>query len=171
MIELAQEIRTARLILEPLATGHVGEMVEVLGHHDLYNFIGGSPPSLDELTVRYARQLSESPAPNEQWLNWIMRLRREAVVVGFVQATVTDEEADVAWVVGVPWQGGGLAKEAAAGMIGWLASQGVTRFGAHIHTQHLASQSVAQSLHFKNSGEVDGDGEEIWEYRLLLENI
>ena len=65
---------TARLVLEPLRVDHAAEMVAVLASPALYAVTGGEPPSLAELTVRYARQtagpsgLSE-PAPDEPALD------------------------------------------------------------------------------------------------------
>ena len=82
--------------------------------------------------------------------------------VGFVQATVTGESSDVAWVIGVEWQGQGFAAEAASAMCEWLATQGVERFTAHIHPGHAASQRVAAFLGMHPTAEVDGDGEVVW---------
>jgi RimJ/RimL family protein N-acetyltransferase len=91
-----------------------------------------------------------------------MRLVDHDVAVGFVQATVTGDKADVAWVVGTEWQGAGYAKEAVAAMTGWLVENGVTRICAHIHPNHLASQGVAISAGLARTGQIDNDGEEIW---------
>lgn len=48
-----------------------------------------------------------------RWHNGIVRLRAERAAVGFVQATITGDTADVAWLIGVPWQRRGIAIEAA----------------------------------------------------------
>ena len=42
-----------------------------------------------------------------------LRQRAEDCLTGTVQATVSDGTAEIAWVVGTPWQGRGIAKEAA----------------------------------------------------------
>lgn len=52
----------------------------------------------------------------------------------------------MAWVLGMPWQGRGLAKEAALALVAWLAGQDVTVVEAHIHPEHLASQGVAEAV-------------------------
>ena len=44
--------RAARLTLEPLRVDHAPAMVEVLADPALYEFTGGRPPTLDELTAR-----------------------------------------------------------------------------------------------------------------------
>jgi RimJ/RimL family protein N-acetyltransferase len=55
---------------------------------------------------------------------------------GTVQATIStgDEPvAEVAWVVGISWQGQGIATEAARALISWLGHQSVHAVIAHIH--------------------------------------
>ena len=72
---------------------------------------GGEPPTVAALQARYVAQVTGgSPDGSETWHNWIVRLRAGDVAVGYVQATVTDggRVADVAWVIGTPWQGRGL---------------------------------------------------------------
>ena len=104
-------IVTARLELVPLAVSDAEEMVAVLGDERLYAFTGGGPPTLAELRGRYARLVvGRSPDGSQQWRNWIVRLR-EGWAVGTVQAaiTATGRAAEVAWVIGVAWQGQGLA--------------------------------------------------------------
>ena len=96
------------------------------------------------------------------WHNWILRLVESGTAVGFVQATVVDDAADVAWVVGLDWQGQGYATEAAKAMCEWLASNGVKRFTAHIHPEHLVSGSVATAIGLAATDEVDDDGEVVW---------
>jgi RimJ/RimL family protein N-acetyltransferase len=111
-----EPIGTERLRLVPLTPGDADEMVEVLGDPRLHEFIGGHPATLAELRDRYAG-LAAGPPPDrgEQWGNWIVRRRADQRAVGTVQATVTagGAAAEVAWVVGVPWQGQGIASEAA----------------------------------------------------------
>jgi len=135
-------------------------MVSVLSDSDLYVFTGGEPPTLAELEERYRFQAAGSPRDGEIWHNWIIRL--DGVAIGFVQATVIEESADLAWVVGTDWQGSGYATEAAQAMRDWLAASGVSAFTAHINPDHLASQAVAVRLGLEPTGEVDEEGEGVW---------
>ena len=136
-----------RLRLEPLTVQHADEMLDVLSDAALYQFTGGSPPTLDELRSRYARQSAGSGNAVEEWRTWVVRLGADGPAVGFVQATVRpgDGVAELAWVVGTPWQGRGVARDAAALVLDHVTTGG-TRVSAHIHPEHVASQRVAAAL-------------------------
>src|SRR5437667_6717479 len=119
------QISSARLRLVPLTVADVAEMVEVLSGAALYACTGGAPPGLDELRARYARQAAgRSPDGREEWRNWILRREPGGEAVGYVQATITGEgrRAEIAWVVGLAWQGQGYASEALRGLGGWTGA-------------------------------------------------
>jgi RimJ/RimL family protein N-acetyltransferase len=160
------ELRTNRLALSPLQVADAAEMVGVLGDPELYTFTGDSPPNLEELESRYRAQVIGSPRQDEVWHNWILRLEGSGIAIGFVQATLSRDSAELAWVVGTNWQRQGFATEAATAMCNWLATQGTGHFTAHIHPQHAASQSVASAVGLRASAEVDRDGEVVWEAAL-----
>ena len=147
MPELPAVIRTDRLDLVPLSVEHAPEMAEVLADPALHTFTGGEPLCADALRARYARMLRGAPDPGTQWLNWVVRLRDEQCLTGTVQATVTGEVAELAWVVGTAWQRRGIATEAAKALGEWLAGQPRTReLRAHIHPGHHGSQAVARAV-------------------------
>jgi RimJ/RimL family protein N-acetyltransferase len=143
---VAQAISTGRLDLLPLHVEHAEEMAVVLSNPALHTFIGGTPDTPQALRSRYRRMTAGSPDPAVSWLNWVIRLRDEACLTGTVQATVGPSGhgllAEVAWVVGTPWQGRGIATEAAQGLVAWL-SRSVHTVIAHIHPDHGASAAVA----------------------------
>jgi RimJ/RimL family protein N-acetyltransferase len=153
-----------RLRLEPLRVEHAAEMVGVLCDAALFTFTGGSPPSRATLEQRYARQVGGSPDPHEEWHNWVVRSGDGGPAVGYVQATVwpLERAAELAWVVGTPWQGRGYARDAAALVVEHLVATGVTRVVAHVHPEHVASQRVAASLGLRPTGRLV-DGEQEWE--------
>ena len=150
---------TARLSMLPLQIEYAGEMTNVLSDPDLYTFTGGEPPSVDMLEARYRRQLAGPARPEEQWLNWV--IQHDDELVGYVQATVTDSTAEIAWVIGTDWQGHGYAKEAAQGLVTWLGAQGIERIIAHVHPDHAASAAVTAAAGLTRTDEVD-DGEYLW---------
>ncbi|MFI2714605.1 GNAT family N-acetyltransferase [Micromonospora sp. NPDC018662] len=186
-----EPIATARLLLLPLSVAHAEEMAAVLADPALHTFIGGEPATPAALRARYERLVAGSPDPTESWCNWVIQLRADGGLAGFVQATVTGSDrpprhaatagaravghrhldeaepvpvgtvAEIAWVVGTPWQGRGIATEAARGMTGWLGRRGVRTLVAHIHPDHRASAAVASAC---GLAPTDGwhDGEIRW---------
>ncbi|MEV6161305.1 GNAT family N-acetyltransferase [Streptomyces sp. NPDC052052] len=146
MTAAPESFATARLDALPLRVAYADEMAAVLGDPALHTYTGGAPETADELRARYERQTAGSPDPGVGWWNWVLRVRDEGRLVGYVQATVhaRDAEAEIAWVVGAPWQGRGYAKEAAAGLVAHLSGLPVVEtVVAHIHPDHAASAAVA----------------------------
>lgn len=133
-------LRTTRLLLEPLRVSHAAELAFVLGEDET------------ELRVRYARQVA-----GPGWHNWVLRVRESGAVVGYVQATETGDEAELAWVVGADHRGAGLATEAARAVAAWLDRPAY----AHVDPANLASQRVARRLGM-TPGEARADGEVRW---------
>jgi RimJ/RimL family protein N-acetyltransferase len=158
-----QVINTDRLDLLPLRVDHAAEMTAVLADPALHTFTGGAPDTPEALEARYRRLVAGSPDPSVRWLNWVIRLRDPGCLAGTVQATVTPAagEAEVAWVVGTPWQGRGIAGEAARGLVSWLSTQSVRMVVAHIHPGHHASAAVATSAGLASTDEWH-DGEVRW---------
>jgi len=164
-------LTSARLLLAPLTTDvHVAvEMVAVLSDPSLYLQTGGEPPDLAELRSRYARQSrGVSPDGREVWFNWIVRTRSTGDAVGYVQVSLVQETgvADLAWVIGTPFQRRGYATEAARLVVEWLSTRpDVRRVTAHIGRANIASQDVARRLDLKETTRTEG-GEVVWEARL-----
>ncbi|MEU9166438.1 GNAT family N-acetyltransferase [Streptomyces sp. NPDC048420] len=162
---VARTIATGRLELLPLRVEYADEMAVALSDPALHTFVGGTPDSPQALRSRYERLTAGSPDPAVSWLNWVIRLRAEACLAGYVQATVgyPDEGpfAEIAWVVGTPWQGRGIAAEAARGLVDWLGRQRVRRVVAHIHPDHTASAAVATAAGLAPTAEWH-DGEIRW---------
>lgn len=155
-------LRTARLVLTPLEVNDADEMVGVLADVALYRFTGGEPPTVEQLTRRYQRQVAGSLDPGEQWHNWIVRLASTNAAIGTVQATVTQGRADIAWLIGVAWQNRGYASEAASSMCTWLRGQGVFDLAAHIHPDHEMSGRVAIAVGLRRTPVIDAEGECVW---------
>ncbi|MET7985496.1 GNAT family N-acetyltransferase [Streptomyces sp. NPDC005281] len=154
---------TARLELLPLRVEHAGEMAGVLSDPALHAFIGGAPHTPEALRARYERLVAGSPDPGVLWCNWVLRERTTGSLVGTVQATVSAGTAEVAWVVGTPWQGRGYATEAARSLVGhMLAAFPGRTVVAHVHPAHHASAAVAATAGLTATGELQ-DGEVRWE--------
>jgi RimJ/RimL family protein N-acetyltransferase len=154
-------ISTDRLDLLPLRVEHAPEMSAVLADPALHTFTGGTPHSPEALLARYERLVAGSPDPAVRWLNWVIHIRDEGCLTGTVQATIADQVAEIAWVVGTPWQGRGIAGEAARALVAWLATQPVHTVVAHIHPDHHASAAAATSAGLTATDEWH-DGEVRW---------
>lgn len=160
-------IETVRCRLQPLLPTHAEVMLDVLGDRDMYEYVGGTPPTLDQLRRRYrAQSVGHSVDRQQWWCNWIVTVLDKARPVGYVQATVEQSrrglEADVAWVIQPQDQGRGIATEAASAMIEWLSGHGVVRYAAYIHPNHAASARVALKIGMHRTA-VISDGETRWE--------
>lgn len=157
---VAEEIETDRLTLEPLRPDHAAEMAPALDDPSLHEFIGGHPATEAELRDRYERQSAgASPDGTQAWLNWVVRVRATGAPAGTVQATVTGDAAELAWVIAI--QRRGYAAEATAAMATWLRAGGVRTLTAHIHPDHTASARVATRLGLHPTDTVE-DGETLW---------
>ncbi len=169
----AEPLRTERLDLEPLTVEHAAEMAPALNDAALHTYIGGAPATLGELTARYGRQVvGGSSDGTQRWCNWVLRQRSTGRVAGYVQATIEVVPdtvgpaaehrgrllAELAWVVAVPAQGQGLAREATDAVVSWLHRRGIKDLVAHVNPQHAASVAVARSIGL-SSTDVTVDGE------------
>ncbi|MGC5628691.1 GNAT family N-acetyltransferase [Georgenia sp. Z1344] len=151
--------------LRPLAVEDASPMASVLADPGLYEFTGGEPPSADELRRRYTAQVRGGPADgSEVWLNRVVLVGPEREPAGYVQATITDDgaTAEIAWVIGAPWQRRGYAGHAAQLLVAELAERGVTALVAHVHPDHHASARIAERLGLTRT-DVVVDGEIRWE--------
>ncbi|MCX5410899.1 GNAT family N-acetyltransferase [Streptomyces sp. NBC_00059] len=155
---------TSRLDALPLDVAHAEEMAAVLFDPALHAYTGGAPEDASALRARYERQTAGSPDPAELWCNWVLRVRADGSLAGYVQATVRGSRAEVAWVVGTRLQGRGYAKEAATGLVRHLLDRGAVRtVVAHIHPDHAASAAVASAAGLLPTDEWE-DGEVRWRY-------
>ena len=155
---------TERLVLAPLTVADAAGMLAVYADEGMYTFTGGAPLSAADLRRRYEHLAGGwNHDRSEQWCNWIVRSEGSADPVGAVQATIAVDLdwAAVAWEIGVPHQGRGLASEAASAVVDWLLASGVVRITASIHPDHVASAAVASRVGLSPTSEVD-DGEIVW---------
>jgi len=167
----APELRTPRLLLEPLRLEHADEAAVAFADPTLHRYTGGCPAGPDELRDRYARQVvGHSPDGQQGWLNWMLRQRRSTHLVGTVQATTTRApdgtgSAELAWVIATSHQGQNLAAEAGTVVASWLLREGVRCLVAHVHPANVASAVTAHRLGMTPTPTLL-DGEIEWRGRL-----
>ena len=161
----AWTLESDRLVLSPMVRDDAEDLFGLLRDPALRRFTGGAPPaSADDLREGIGlRESRRSPERDELWLNWTLRLRSSGEAVGYVQAGVGERGADLAWVVGTPFQNRGYATEAGRRAADWIYEQfEVSELRAAIHPDHAASRKVAARIGMQPSGEITAGGEELW---------
>lgn len=168
-----ERILTTRLELVPVIADDADELPDVFGDERLYLFLGSHPTTTEELRAQFARLAAARLADTEGTAqrNWTVRRRSDGRAVGMLQAAFCDQgrAAEIAWAVGVPWQGQGIASEAARALVSWLERRGVAVITAHIHPDHHASATVAIRAGLRPTGNYrwhEGVREQLWRRRV-----
>lgn len=148
-----------------MVQGDACELYYLLREPALHQFTGRMPPTSSN-DVRERTRVWErrhSPRQDELWLNWTLRLKLHGLAIGYVQTTVRERWADLAWVIGIPFQGKGYATEASGCAAAWIRDYfAVAELRAYIHPDHIASQRVATHVGLRPSGKISEEDEEIW---------
>ncbi len=151
------------MTLEPLQPKHADKMFALLNDERLYKHIGdGLISDVEQFRNRY-RRLAEGVSADgrEQWVNWIMKLNGSCA--GYVQATISDTSAYIAWMVGTRYQGRGLATQAARELIRWIRQRHEVPILARIDDANIASRKVAIRVGMIETSEFE-EGERVWVY-------
>lgn len=166
-MEICPELRTDRLVLEPLEPFHGALLYEGLSDAGLYDFIPESPPTdAAALSARYSR-LSRRRSPNGRdiWLNWAVRAGADGNYVGYVQATIAENhEAAVGFVLFRAAWGAGYGTEAVGRMIEHLDEiVGVRVVRGYVDVRNTRSIALLERLRFERvaverSATAAGDG-------------
>lgn len=132
--------------LRALTVSDADAMTHVLGSPSLYTFIGGTPPTIEELRQRYEVQTRGSSADgSEIWLNFMVL--DDGTPAGYVQATIVGDSAELAWVIGADYQGKGLGLAGSRLLCAKLSQYRISQIIAHIHPDNAPSEkSLADSV-------------------------
>jgi len=139
------------MTLEPLTARHAARLFSVLSAPEIYEHLDEDPPTdVNALEDRYRRlERRASPDGTEGWLNWALRQTAKDAYLGYVQATVVDQDAEIAYVLNPSAWGQGYAAEAVTVMCAHLAvDHGVTRLTAHVAPGNTASRALLERLGF-----------------------
>ena len=158
------DIASARLVLVPLHADDAEELVGLLEEVPLREWLRAE--DVGGLRARFAGwETRASPDGTEQWLNWIVRAAHDRRALGWVQATVRDDAASVAYALLPVARGSGVASEALRALVPWLRSRlGVTEVTAEIDDANVASARVAAAAGFERTDRRSG-GEAVWAWR------
>jgi ribosomal-protein-alanine N-acetyltransferase len=144
-------IVTPTLRLEPIKADHALPMFAPMSAPEIYDHIPGNPPtSVAALRERYATlEKGRSPDGRDRWLNWVVRLPT-AQCAGYVQATIHPQHtADFGFVFAPAHWGKGIAFEACAAVLPWLAREaGVVALYATVDPRNARSLRLIARLGF-----------------------
>jgi RimJ/RimL family protein N-acetyltransferase len=159
-----EDIESERSVLVALRSGDADELSGLLNEPDLREWLRAH--DVDELRERFAAWESRrSPDDGELWLNWVVREGRDGRALGWVQATVRDGSASVAYALLPAERGLGIASDAVRTLVRWLHDRlGVTTVTAEIDDANAASARVAVAAGFERTIHRAGD-EVVWEHR------
>jgi ribosomal-protein-alanine N-acetyltransferase len=163
-------IETRDLTLEPQTAAHAEEMFAVLSDPAIYEYKNKAPQSIEWLRARFARLESRLSADGqEQWLNWVIRLRT-AQLIGYVQATVSpNDRAAIAYEFSSAYWGRGLAFQAAQAMLAELAEHYQVRsFRAVLKRRNLRSVRLLERLGFSAASDEQHARQQIETDELLM---
>ncbi|MGK9169852.1 GNAT family N-acetyltransferase [Inquilinus limosus] len=142
--------------MEPLRPDHAGRLFDDLADPALYRFIPQEPPAdAAALRARFERLAARrSPAGDQAWLNWAVRIVSDDLYAGLVEVTVgSTGAADIAYFVFRRCQGRGIGRRAVAAVVKALAAQpAVTSIDASIDTRNQASAALVEALGFERTG-------------------
>ena len=159
-----EDIESERAVLVALRSGDADDLAGLLDEPDLREWLGAS--DVRELRDRFTTWESRrSPDDAELWLNWVVRERQDGRALGWVQATVREGSATVAYALLPAERGAGAASDAVRTLVRWLHTRlGVRTVTAEIDDANAASARVAVAAGFERTIHRAGD-EVVWEHR------
>jgi RimJ/RimL family protein N-acetyltransferase len=159
-----EDIPSERAVLVALRSVDADDLAGLLEESRMREWLRAQ--DVDELRERFATWESRrSPDDRESWLNWVVRERQDGRALGWVQATVRDGSAIVAYAILPAERGAGIAADAVRALVRWLhATLGVTTVTAEIDDGNEASARVAVAAGFERTIRRTGD-EVVWEHR------
>jgi RimJ/RimL family protein N-acetyltransferase len=139
---------TARLTIEPLREDHAEALYSALSDERVGTYLGGPDvESLEWLRDRITRLLAGAPpGSGQEWWNGVVLL--DGAVIGRVEATLHDGDAEVAYVLGPQWWRQGYGTEATTWLLDELRAAGVRRAWATVMRGNAGSRGVLRRAGF-----------------------
>ncbi len=139
-----------RLRFAPLIPRHAASLSEALLDPAVYEFIGGDrPESIDALAARFEHFAAGPPAirPTERWWNIAVFSLEDSRGLGRLEATLIDDRAEIAYLLGSDHWGKGYAFEAMSWFHDRLAEDGaVSKLWATVLPTNKKSVRLLQRL-------------------------
>ncbi len=140
-----------RIDLAPVMIDDASALFDALDRPEVGIYIGGPyADSCEGMAEVIARWLSGPPGDrtDETWLNYVVRLA-DGTVIGHAQATLHDNWAEVAWVLGASWWGQGFGQETAEALLKRVTALGGTQLvWATVHPDNVRCKKLLARLGF-----------------------
>lgn len=152
------QIKTERLILEPLGTKHIGSTHAYASDPELTRLMVFLPVNDLAETERYLRKC-EAEMKKERPQFYEMAVLLDGAHIGSVSAYLEENGTawELGWIMARGTHGHGFAGEAAGALMEYCRrTSGIRRFIAHCDSENLASQRVMQKLGFRFAEEHSG---------------
>ena len=151
LIATRSALATARLTLEPIASGHADAMFDGFADRRLYTWVDALPPAnVEELRERFTRISQPYASSGELWLNWPLRRNADGAYAGLIEATMRpDRIVYLAYYVFTRYMRQGYAREACEAVIQhlWRAYDAV-EIRANMDYRNVPSRCLVESLGF-----------------------
>lgn len=125
MTDQTHSIISGRLLIETLRPEHIGALAAILLNEQVYRHIEAAPPSCENFRAGLEHALAGPPPARsgEKWLNYFVRKRADGAPIGWLQASVHDRIAEVAFLFSPACWGLGYASEG----LRWLGAMLMAR--------------------------------------------
>lgn len=143
-------LETERLLLEPLSRKHAIALYSLLQDERIYQYIPQDPPtSLEALERRYQRlETRRSPDETETWLNWAVYIKERKVYAGIIEATLSGNSGQIAYIFSPLHWKQGYAYEACQSLTIDLRNYDITEIMAEVDTRNTPSILLLEKLGF-----------------------
>lgn len=162
-------VTTARLVLRPFVPEDAKNLHRIMDDRDVMRYFPVvDPPSLEKVDRLVQGQLKHWEVHGYGW--WAVEMRSNNQLIGWsgLQFLPETNETEVAYLLGKPFWGRGLATEAAqAGLHFGFETLELPSIVAIVHPQNLASQGVILKLGMSFVDAACYFGMDCYRYRML----
>lgn len=149
--------KTERLEIKKLELEHAEGLYQALKDPKVARYIGG--PDLTSIEdaqkrIEYVNNLDNAPV-GQKWLNFSILLGKQ--IIGRLEATITGNKAEIAYLIGPKWWGKGYGLEATQWLVDYLQTLDVTDFWATVHPENTYSIKLLHKLGFEETKDFDSN--------------
>ena len=149
--------QTERLQIEQMKLQHAEGLYQALKDPKVARYIGGPDlVSVEDAQKRIEFVTNPINAPaGQQWLNFVIMLQEQ--IIGRLEATITGNKAEIAYLVGPKWWGNGYGLEGTKWLVDYLQTFHVSEFWATVHPENTYSIKLLHNLGFEETKNFDSN--------------